>query len=138
MPNAIYIRRDHPQSDYAARLLRQRAGAFLTALDLQDVELSISLVDDTAIAQLNAEWRHKPQPTDVLSFPAGELPPVPGLPRPLGDVVISLDTARRRALLSLLPAESQVFITTTTLDWLGDMPLSLPIVNIHSAQVRTQ
>ena len=56
----------------------------------------------------------------------------------IDDIFGELDTARRRALLSLLPAESQVFITTTTLDWLGDMPLSLPIVNIHSAQIRTQ
>ncbi|MBQ4334411.1 MAG: rRNA maturation RNase YbeY [Myxococcaceae bacterium] len=108
MPSAIYIRRDHPRADYAARLLRQRARAFLAALDLQDVELSISLVDDAAIAQLNAEWRHKPQPTDVLSFPAGELPPIPGLPRPLGDVVISLDTARRRAREEGVPLASEL------------------------------
>ncbi len=56
----------------------------------------------------------------------------------IDDIFGELDTARRRALLAMLPAESQVFITTTTLDWLGDMPLSLPIVNIQSAQVRTQ
>ena len=56
----------------------------------------------------------------------------------IDDIFGELDTARRRALLALLPAESQVFITTTTMDWLGDMPLSLPIVNIQSAQVRTQ
>ena len=56
----------------------------------------------------------------------------------IDDIFGELDTARRRALLALLPAESQVFITTTNLDWLGDMPLSLPIVNILSAQVRTQ
>ena len=51
----------------------------------------------------------------------------------IDDIFGELDTARRRSLLALLPAESQVFITTTTLDWLGDMPLSLPIVRINAA-----
>lgn len=53
----------------------------------------------------------------------------------IDDIFGELDTARRRALLSLLPAEAQVFITTTTLDWLGDMPLSLPIVRINAAGI---
>lgn len=95
--NSILILKEHPRGDYAARLLRQRARAFLAALGLEDVELSIALVDDEAIAELNAEWRHKPRPTDVLSFPAGDMPALLGHPRPLGDIVISLDTARRRA-----------------------------------------
>lgn len=51
----------------------------------------------------------------------------------IDDIFGELDTARRRSLLALLPAEAQVFITTTNLDWLGDMPLTLPIVRIHSA-----
>ncbi|MDR0966255.1 MAG: rRNA maturation RNase YbeY [Myxococcales bacterium] len=98
MPNAIFILREYPRSDYAARVLRQRARAFLAALDLDGVELSITLLDDEAIAALNKQWRKKDTPTDVLSFPAGDMPPIPGEPRPLGDVVISLDTARRRAV----------------------------------------
>lgn len=53
----------------------------------------------------------------------------------IDDIFGELDTARRRALLALLPAEAQVFITTTTLDWLGDMPLSLPIVRINDAGI---
>ena len=48
-----------------------------------------------AIRALNRTWRRKDRPTDVLSFPAGD--PLPGStgPRPLGDVILSLDTARR-------------------------------------------
>lgn len=53
----------------------------------------------------------------------------------IDDIFGELDTARRRALLAFLPAESQVFITTTTFGWLGDMPLSLPIVNIQAAAI---
>ena len=54
----------------------------------------------------------------------------------IDDIFGELDTRRRQALLSLLPVESQVFITTTTLDCLGDMPLNLPIMEIHAATVR--
>ncbi|MBX5482336.1 MAG: rRNA maturation RNase YbeY [Myxococcaceae bacterium] len=78
-------------------MLMREARRFLSKLELEDVELSISLVGDRAIRRLNRIWRHKDKATDVLSFPAGELPRgVPG-PKPLGDVVISLDTAHRAA-----------------------------------------
>ena len=53
----------------------------------------------------------------------------------IDDIFGELDTARRRALLAMLPAESQVFITTTNLDWLGDMQLPLPIIRIHAAGI---
>lgn len=53
----------------------------------------------------------------------------------IDDIFGELDTARRRALLGMLPAEAQVFITTTTLDWLGDMQTGLPIVRINAAGI---
>lgn len=69
----------------------------MRALKLKNRELSLSLVTDRAIKKLNRTWRHKDKATDVLSFPAGELPKgVPGR-RPLGDVVLSVDTAERVA-----------------------------------------
>ena len=79
------------------RRLRARAAAFLSALDLRDVELSVLLTDDPGIRVLNREWRRKDRPTDVLSFPAGAPPPGARGPRHLGDVILSLDTARRQA-----------------------------------------
>ena len=94
--NRVLIRRDHPRSAYAARILRRRAFAFMETLGLRDAELSITLTGDNEIAAINGEWRHKPVPTDVLSFPAGEMPRIPGVPLPVGDIVISLDTAARR------------------------------------------
>ena len=55
------------------------------------------LCSDAHIAQLNGQWRNKAEATDVLSFPmeqdSGDGCPV----RMLGDLVISLDTARRQA-----------------------------------------
>jgi probable rRNA maturation factor len=77
--------------------LRTRAARFLDVLDLDRVELSVLLTTDAAIRVLNREWRRKDQPTDVLSFPAGEPPPGATGPRHLGDIILSLDTARRQA-----------------------------------------
>ncbi len=55
------------------------------------------LVDDPAIHDLNRQWRGYDKPTDVLSWPLEEeFPPLSGEDA-LGDVVISLDTARRQA-----------------------------------------
>ena len=76
-------------------LLRRRATAFLKRLRQSGCELSVTLVGDEEIRALNKRWRRKDQATDVLSFPAGDWPG-PG-PRPLGDVVISLQTTRRAA-----------------------------------------
>jgi len=56
-----------------------------------DVELSLVLSDDPFIHQLNRDYRGKDRPTDVLSF---EQDPAGGV---LGDIVISVPTARRQA-----------------------------------------
>ena len=73
--------------------------ALLTATDASERTLSIVLTDDPSIHKLNAQWRDVDSPTDVLSFPMDESdsPCIPGMPSPLGDVVISLETAARQA-----------------------------------------
>lgn len=53
----------------------------------------------------------------------------------IDDVFGELDTARRRALLGMLPVETQVFITTTTLNWLGEMEIQLPVLRIEGAGI---
>ena len=60
-------------------------------------ELSILLTDDREIAGLNRRYRGKDGPTNVLAFPMTEAPPVGPDSGMLGDIVISLDTARREA-----------------------------------------
>lgn len=72
----------------------------LRALDLSAVELSVLLCDDDTIRQLNADWRGKNEATDVLSFAQDDGEAValpPGMPRFLGDLAISVDTATRQA-----------------------------------------
>jgi probable rRNA maturation factor len=85
----VLVRAEHPRGAYAARVLRQGAAPFLSVLP--PGELSVALVTDAAIRRLNRDFRHKDKATDVLSF--GQ-PPGSGL---VGDVIISLDTARRQA-----------------------------------------
>jgi probable rRNA maturation factor len=85
------------QGPAQAAALARVARGFLRALGLQGCELSLSLVDDAQIRAVNRAWRQKDKPTDVLSFPAGDQPLGEGQLRPLGDVVISLETARARA-----------------------------------------
>jgi probable rRNA maturation factor len=78
-----------------AKRLSALAQSFARTLKLGDCELSLSLVRDPAIRKLKRQYFGIDAATDVLSFPAGDFPG-PG-PRPLGDIVISLDTARRAA-----------------------------------------
>lgn len=79
-------------------LVRRVEAAAAAALEGSARDLAVLLTDDPTIAALNAQWRGVEGPTDVLSFPQGD--PEPGLPdeaAPLGDVVISVQTAQRQA-----------------------------------------
>ena len=67
--------------------LRPAVEAALGAAGVDDGHLSLELVDDDRIRELNREHRDRDQPTDVLSFPIDGAGPAPG-PRELGDVVI--------------------------------------------------
>ncbi|MBM4776583.1 MAG: rRNA maturation RNase YbeY [Archangiaceae bacterium] len=95
------------------------ASRFFKTLKLTNVELSLSLVSDEEIRELNALWRKKNKPTDVLSFPGGDMPG-PGR-RSLGDVVISIDTARRAAkdFESTLDDELDLYLAHGLLHLLG-------------------
>ena len=69
----------------------------LRALELEDAELSILLCDDATIRSLNRRYRNRNQSTDVLAFAMREGPGGDTASGLLGDVVISLPTARRQA-----------------------------------------
>ena len=74
----------------------------MDAAGLGECELSLTIVSDSAIRSLNRKYRKQDKPTDVLSFSQieerGGAPPDPRKVRnlagmPLGDIVISIDTA---------------------------------------------
>lgn len=54
----------------------------------------------------------------------------------IDDIFGELDPARRQALLNTLPADSQTFITTTHLNWLGESRLPLPMQRIAHASIQ--
>jgi probable rRNA maturation factor len=66
------------------------------------VELSVVLTSDEEVQSLNAEWRGKDKPTNVLSFPQAEPDEldavgVPGPELMLGDIVLARSTCAREA-----------------------------------------
>ena len=79
------------------RLLAMRARRILRALQGSGSELSIALVDDDEIATLNARWRGRERPTDVLAFSLLEGEHSAHRGDLLGDVVIGVETAERQA-----------------------------------------
>jgi len=59
------------------------------------IELTIRIVDATEGCQLNATWRQRPYPTNVLSFP---FEPPPGVKLPLlGDIIICAPVVMKEA-----------------------------------------
>jgi rRNA maturation RNase YbeY len=88
-------RRGVPTPD--RRLLRARARRLLRAVDQASAELSITFLEDRPMADLNARWRGRPDPTDVLAFSLCEGEHVRFRGTLLGDVVIGVDAAARQA-----------------------------------------
>ena len=72
------------------------------------VEISVTLTGDEQVRALNAKWRGKDKPTNVLSFPA--FPLVQGAPLPpmLGDIVLAAETVAREAALEDKPVENHI------------------------------
>lgn len=83
----------------AAALLRRAVRAALKAeLPAQaETGLSILLTDDAEMRKLNAGWRAKDKPTNVLSFPAEAAVDPDAPPAYLGDIALGLSTCKREA-----------------------------------------
>lgn len=105
----IYYRNDVRRSGVNGRALVSTAKQLLAAIDEGDAALSLSLVRDEAIRLLNAQYRGRNAPTDVLSFPMDASPERKGPQRLLGDVVISVETARRQAIAYEAPLQREIY-----------------------------
>jgi probable rRNA maturation factor len=109
----VFLNRRRSRAVRAARIRRVLRAA---ARDLGVTgELAVVLAGDRTLRSLNARYRGKDKPTDVLSFPG------PGGEAGLGDVVISLDTAAKnaRSLGRTLPQEVDVLALHGFLHVLG-------------------
>ena len=82
----------------AARIARAAAQAALaqSGKRIPAAELSVVLADDATVRDLNARWRGKNAPTNVLAFASDEAP-AKGKPVLLGDVVLAFQTVAREA-----------------------------------------
>jgi len=93
-----------------------------------DWEIAILAADDGRLAALNADFRGKPQPTNVLSWPSEERGAATegGAPEPptdpeLGDIAIAYQTCAREAAEQGKPFDAHVthLIVHATLHLLG-------------------
>jgi probable rRNA maturation factor len=80
----------------------RRLKRMMHALALKGVELSVMLTDDAQMRKLNHLYRKKDRTTDVLAFAMNEGASNPrsaaaAMPRLLGDVIVSIPTARIQA-----------------------------------------
>ncbi len=87
----------HLRGKKLARHVRAQARRTLVWMRLNNRSLSISLVGDAEIRQLNHSYRSRKRATDVLAFPLDEGPFGSLAHGMLGDVVISVETAARQA-----------------------------------------
>lgn len=88
-------------AERAARAALAAAGG-----DPDGSEISLLATGDARVAALNAAFRGKAAPTNVLSFPSGEGPALPGAPRFLGDLALAFETCMREAAAAgLAPAD---------------------------------
>lgn len=83
------------------RAVQKTLHGFLPAKTTAHVQLSVTLSTNNYVKRLNTEWRGKQKPTNILSFPAGELENIKTwpakLPLPLGDLVLGHEICVRES-----------------------------------------
>jgi len=89
-------------------MTKKKATIILNALGAPDAELSIVIVDDEKMANLNRIYLGRSGPTNVIAFRMQEGPFSHINPNLLGDVVISVDTAIREAQDAQIPVEFRI------------------------------
>jgi len=101
MPVNIIINSEVDRVHLSQELLKYRGSHVLNRFNLGNKIVTVVFVDDMEMTRYNEQYRQRPGPTNVLAFPV-EKPIQPHLQIPLevelGDVIISLDTARKEAL----------------------------------------
>jgi probable rRNA maturation factor len=78
--------------------MRKLVENIFDVLGFQTQEVSITFASDRFVRRLNKKYRGFDRPTDVLAFAMREGEWTEIQPQLLGDVVISVDTAKKQAL----------------------------------------
>jgi probable rRNA maturation factor len=102
---------DNQQKNHPIEISRiqKTAKVILNALDCPDGELSLVLVDDERMAELNSAYLGRKGPTNVIAFPMREGDFSDLHPDLLGDVVISMDTCAREGREGAIPTEVRFY-----------------------------
>jgi probable rRNA maturation factor len=106
----IQIQNDQENHAVDTANLKKQVKIILQALECHDDELSILIVDDAKIRQLNHQYRNIDSATDVLSFPQNEGEDAEFISQMLGDVVISVETAHRQAMEHQFSLEQELVL----------------------------
>jgi len=105
---AISIRNSQKKVKLELRLIRQTLKKLLRLVDCRDKELSLLVVDDAVIQEINARYLGRNYPTNVISFAFAEGEFSGINPQILGDIVISAETALRDADSGNLPLSDEM------------------------------
>ena len=101
------------QSEIDLSVVRRAAFLTMSAHKSVDYELSILITNDVHITELNRNYRGIGSPTDVLAFPMLEDDENSLIDsKVLGDVVISLETAKRQAATKKQSLEDEIAFLT--------------------------
>ncbi|WP_316346965.1 rRNA maturation RNase YbeY [Desulfuromonas acetoxidans] len=105
----IYIENQQQNHDIPITTFKTAARTILNALECpEDTELSVVIVDDDQIQEINRDYLQRDNPTNVISFAQQEGEGAGICPELLGDVVISADTAARDAAEAGVPFFSEM------------------------------
>ena len=104
----ILICNEYPEIKVNTPKIKLHIGNVLRSLNCNDHEISILFIGDQDIRDLNQQFRGIDLPTDVLSFPQLS-EDEPETPTPiLGDIAISLETARSQSADHGLSLEEEI------------------------------
>ncbi len=93
--NRVQFNWERRPSHPAADQLRAIINSCLERLDCGPCEVHVLVTGDNRIRDLNRDYLGRDKPTDVLSFVDGDM--LPDGRRLLGQIAVSLDTARKQA-----------------------------------------
>ncbi len=105
----IFIKNDRENLEIDLKNIEKKAAKILKALKSPEGELSVLIVGDEKIAEINSQYLGRKGPTNVIAFSMreGEFSGIN--PDILGDVVISADTAEKEAKMSGTSFEYRFF-----------------------------
>lgn len=94
------------------KILKKILDKVIKEAKCEKYEISLLLLSDRKIKILNSQWRGINSPTDCLSFPLGEK-------NILGDIIISVERAKKQAIHHDIYGEIAILFTHSLLHLLG-------------------